>query len=33
MPWYRAVLAEMYNAEASGGGRAESSERVLVEFV
>ncbi|HEX4718466.1 MAG TPA: arginine--tRNA ligase [Thermoleophilaceae bacterium] len=31
--WYRRVLAEMYGEVAWGSGRAESPERVLVEFV
>ena len=33
-PWYREAVAKMYEAgKAWGGGRAESPERVLVEFV
>jgi arginyl-tRNA synthetase len=31
--WYRDALAAMYSAEAWGGGRVETPERVLVEFV
>ena len=31
--WYRTALAQMYDAQGWGGGRAESPERVLVEFV